>query len=195
MISAPPPDHLTPLPCLLSCMNLLLHHPLIISSSKGLHLGQDMLPLPPMHLCNLLSLRFCPPNPLFRTLMIFLQYHPSISSMTHPYASAPLPLIMLMLPPHPHDMPPMLPNHLQPYPYLIFSTAYHAHAPSVLSQYASNTTTPCPPSPLALTMLTLQQHPQHILLMHLPHVCPHPSLCFDTPGSSSLHLTMLTLLH
>ncbi|MBW0517347.1 hypothetical protein O181_057062 [Austropuccinia psidii MF-1] len=138
---------------------------------------------PPTHLCNHPSLCFHPPHPLFRTLMICLQYRPSISSLTHPYASAPLPLIMLMLPPHPHDMPPPLPHLLQPYPCLISSTAYHAHAPSALSQYASVTTIPCPPSPLALTMLTLRKHPPHIP----PTLPPH--------DSTSLRLTMLRLLH
>ncbi|MBW0512615.1 hypothetical protein O181_052330 [Austropuccinia psidii MF-1] len=34
MTSSLPPDHLTPLPCLLSCMNLLSHHLLIISVSS-----------------------------------------------------------------------------------------------------------------------------------------------------------------
>ncbi|MBW0491534.1 hypothetical protein O181_031249 [Austropuccinia psidii MF-1] len=40
MTPAPLSDHLTPLPCLISLMSWLLHHPLIISASS-----QYMLPL------------------------------------------------------------------------------------------------------------------------------------------------------
>ncbi|MBW0558182.1 hypothetical protein O181_097897 [Austropuccinia psidii MF-1] len=47
MTSAPLPDHLTPLPCLILHMNWVLHHPRIISSSS-----QDILPLLPPHLHN-----------------------------------------------------------------------------------------------------------------------------------------------
>ncbi|MBW0467059.1 hypothetical protein O181_006774 [Austropuccinia psidii MF-1] len=65
MTSVPLSDHLTPLPCLLSCMNWLLHHLLIISTRS-----QDMIPLLPPHLPNHPSLHFhtpaatpCPPSP------------------------------------------------------------------------------------------------------------------------------------
>ncbi|MBW0495324.1 hypothetical protein O181_035039 [Austropuccinia psidii MF-1] len=57
MTPSPLPDHLTPLPCLLSHMNWLLHHLLIISSSS-----QDMLPLLPLPLQNNPSLRFHTPT-------------------------------------------------------------------------------------------------------------------------------------
>ncbi|MBW0477710.1 hypothetical protein O181_017425 [Austropuccinia psidii MF-1] len=56
MSPAPLPDHLTPLPCLISLMNWLLHHLLIISASS-----QDMFPLLPLPLHNHPSLRFCTP--------------------------------------------------------------------------------------------------------------------------------------
>ncbi|MBW0478005.1 hypothetical protein O181_017720 [Austropuccinia psidii MF-1] len=94
------------------------------------------------------------PNPLCHTLIIFLQRRHGISSLTHPYASAP--------PPQPHDMPLMPPPLLMlPHHRLIFSTAYHAHTPSPLSQYASNYATPCLPSPILML-----PHPRKICLRH-----------------------------
>ncbi|MBW0540086.1 hypothetical protein O181_079801 [Austropuccinia psidii MF-1] len=57
MTSALPPDHLTPFQCLLSCMNRLLHHLLIIFSSI-----QDMLPLLPPHLHHNPSFHFHHPT-------------------------------------------------------------------------------------------------------------------------------------
>ncbi|MBW0554219.1 hypothetical protein O181_093934 [Austropuccinia psidii MF-1] len=63
-----------------------------------------------------------------------------------------------------------------PHHHLIFTTAYHAHAPTVLSQYASNASTPCPPS----TILMLPHHfhlpcPQDMPPTLPPHLCPtHP---------------------
>ncbi|MBW0473953.1 hypothetical protein O181_013668 [Austropuccinia psidii MF-1] len=82
MTSSPPPNDLTPLPCLVSCMNWLLHHCLILSnpqnayspaaalniwvcatptyphaSSPLLH-PQDMPPIVPPLLCAHPSLRF-----------------------------------------------------------------------------------------------------------------------------------------
>ncbi|MBW0470882.1 hypothetical protein O181_010597 [Austropuccinia psidii MF-1] len=50
---------------------------------------------------------------------------------------------MLMLPPRPHDMPPMLQHHVLPSPSLNFHTpsTYHAYAPTAPSRYASETGT------------------------------------------------------
>ncbi|MBW0463734.1 hypothetical protein O181_003449 [Austropuccinia psidii MF-1] len=56
MTPAPLPDHLTPLPCLISLMNWLLHHLLITFSSS-----HNILPLLPLPLHNHPSLRFCTP--------------------------------------------------------------------------------------------------------------------------------------
>ncbi|MBW0519523.1 hypothetical protein O181_059238 [Austropuccinia psidii MF-1] len=56
MTPAPLPDHMTPLPCLISLMNWLLHHLLIISARS-----QDMLPLLPLPLHNFPSLPFRTP--------------------------------------------------------------------------------------------------------------------------------------
>ncbi|MBW0531897.1 hypothetical protein O181_071612 [Austropuccinia psidii MF-1] len=123
------PDHLTPVPCLLSHMNWLLHHLLIISSSS-----QDMLPHLPLPLHNHPSLRFCTPAAptsfpsdastpyppslilmlphLHRTLTISLQICNCMSTLTHTYASAP--------PPRPHNFPPMLLRQIHPHPSLCF---------------------------------------------------------------------------
>ncbi|MBW0569710.1 hypothetical protein O181_109425 [Austropuccinia psidii MF-1] len=78
-ISTPPPAHLTPLPCLLSCMNWLLHPRLIFTKPQHAY-----MPTPPKDM---------PPWP------------PPISALTTPYASTPLLLKMLTLPQHPQYMP------------------------------------------------------------------------------------------
>ncbi|MBW0579820.1 hypothetical protein O181_119535 [Austropuccinia psidii MF-1] len=153
MTSTPQPNHLTSLPLLLPCMNWLWNHRLIISTSR-----QNMLPLLPLHLHDHPSLRF-------RT--------PTESS---------LPLTMLMLLQEPQDMPPTLPPHVHPHPSLCFCTptAYHPYFPAGPSRYASDATTPCPPSPILmilhppLTMLMLPQRPQDMPPMLPPHVHPHP---------------------
>ncbi|MBW0525463.1 hypothetical protein O181_065178 [Austropuccinia psidii MF-1] len=121
MTFSPPPDHITFLPCLLLRMNCLLHHPLIISAS-----GQDMLPLLPPHLILSATYHaYAPTEPsrydsnaatlpyassplpyLLRSLplscsphalMICLQRCNPMSTLTHPYTSAPPLLTMLML--------------------------------------------------------------------------------------------------
>ncbi|MBW0473513.1 hypothetical protein O181_013228 [Austropuccinia psidii MF-1] len=64
-------------------------------------------------------------------------------------------------------------------PFLILSKAYHAHAPAMQSQYASNCATTCPPSPI----LTLPQDPQDMPPMLPPNFHPNPSLRFHTPAA------------
>ncbi|MBW0594066.1 hypothetical protein O181_133781 [Austropuccinia psidii MF-1] len=71
MTSAPLPGHLTPLPCLLSCLNLLLHPCLIILT---------------------LSMLMCPHRSQDETLTL-----PPISNLTTPYAFTPPPLPSLRL--------------------------------------------------------------------------------------------------
>ncbi|MBW0539494.1 hypothetical protein O181_079209 [Austropuccinia psidii MF-1] len=66
MTSAPPPGHLTPLPCLLSRLNWLLHPRLILQT---------------------LSMLMCPHRPPDDTPRL-----PPISALTTPYAFTPLPL-------------------------------------------------------------------------------------------------------
>ncbi|MBW0481014.1 hypothetical protein O181_020729 [Austropuccinia psidii MF-1] len=66
-----------------------------------------------------------------------------------------------------------------PQPHLIFSTAYHAHAPATPSQYSSNATTACLPSP----MLTVPWDPQDMPLTLPSNFCPQPSLGFNTPAT------------
>ncbi|MBW0497099.1 hypothetical protein O181_036814 [Austropuccinia psidii MF-1] len=82
MTPSPLPDHLTPLPCLLSCMNWLLHHLLIISARS-----QNMLPLLPLPLQIT--------NPYASTPLLHPQDFPltlpPISALTDPHASTPLP--------------------------------------------------------------------------------------------------------
>ncbi|MBW0579097.1 hypothetical protein O181_118812 [Austropuccinia psidii MF-1] len=77
-----------------------------------------------------------------------------MSSLTHPYASAPLPLNILSLPQHPQDTHPMPAPHLPAQPSSCFHTSatYHAYA-------------------------------QDMPLMLPPHVSPHPSLRFRTPAA------------
>ncbi|MBW0460817.1 hypothetical protein O181_000532 [Austropuccinia psidii MF-1] len=151
-------------------MNWLPHHPLLISTSgKWLSLGQDMLPLPPTHLRNHPSLGF-------HTLMICLQPRHGISSLTHPYAFTP--------PPCPNYMPLMLPLMLS-HPHLIFSTAYYAHTPAALSQYSSDTATPCPPSPILMLL-----HPCRLPCLQRFHPMSAPTHPY---ASAPLLLTMLTL--
>ncbi|MBW0579688.1 hypothetical protein O181_119403 [Austropuccinia psidii MF-1] len=63
-ISTPPPAHLNPLPCLLSCMNWLLHPRLIFTNPQHAYMPtppQDMPPWPPPHLCPHHSLCFHTP--------------------------------------------------------------------------------------------------------------------------------------
>ncbi|MBW0548701.1 hypothetical protein O181_088416 [Austropuccinia psidii MF-1] len=114
------------------------------------------------------------------------RWHP-ISTLTHPEASAPLPLSILMLPMHSNDMPPTLPPHIQPYPSLCFchpassspqltmhTTPLRNHnippmlpphvrhhqcfPPTGPSRYVSNAATQFPPSPI----------------LTLPHTCCFP---------------------
>ncbi|MBW0506683.1 hypothetical protein O181_046398 [Austropuccinia psidii MF-1] len=178
------PDHLTPLPFLISLINWLLHHLLIISARR-----QDILPLLPLALHNHPSLCFCTPtapsdtatpylpSPIFtlwhpcHTLMISLQHCHHMSTLTHPYASAP--------PPCHHNFPPTLPPHVHPHPSLRLPC----------SRFTSDASTTCPPSPPQLTMLTLTHTPQGMGLTLLPL----PTL--SHPASSSPQVTMLTLPH
>ncbi|MBW0493641.1 hypothetical protein O181_033356 [Austropuccinia psidii MF-1] len=136
-----------------------------------------MLPLLPTHLCNHPSLCFRTsaithpyaseplPNPLCCALMICLQPCHGMSSLTHPYASAPLLC--------PHDIPMMLPPHLQPYPSL------HFHTPTSSSPH--------------LTMHTPQLCCHNMPPMLPPHVHPHPSSCFCTP--TTYHALKICLQH
>ncbi|MBW0474175.1 hypothetical protein O181_013890, partial [Austropuccinia psidii MF-1] len=59
---------------------------------------------------------------------------------------------MLTLPLHPHDMPPILPLHVRPHPYLPFCTPtpYHAYAPTGPLRYASNAGTSSLHSPIPM---------------------------------------------
>ncbi|MBW0481762.1 hypothetical protein O181_021477 [Austropuccinia psidii MF-1] len=133
MTSALPPDHLTPLPCLLLRMNWLPHQPLIISTR-----GQDILPHP--HLILSAAYHAYSPKVLSRydsdtatpassspqLTMLTLPLHPQYMPLTLPPYVRPHPslrfctppLTMLMLPKDPQGMPPMLPTHVYPHPSL-----------------------------------------------------------------------------
>ncbi|MBW0516113.1 hypothetical protein O181_055828 [Austropuccinia psidii MF-1] len=91
MTSSLPPDHLTPLPCLLSCMKWLLYHPLIISASR-----KDRLPLLSLPLHNHPFLHL-PCSCSRCTLMICLQHCHPMSSLTHAYALEPRSALMISL--------------------------------------------------------------------------------------------------
>ncbi|MBW0590008.1 hypothetical protein O181_129723 [Austropuccinia psidii MF-1] len=113
MTSSLLPDHLTPLPCLISRMNLLGHPFPILSSPFHSYAptapsryasdtSTQSFPSPlltPLHHCHLPSLLSC------RTLKICPGCCHPISTLTTPYASAPLPLTMLTQLPRPQDMP------------------------------------------------------------------------------------------
>ncbi|MBW0469577.1 hypothetical protein O181_009292 [Austropuccinia psidii MF-1] len=126
MTSSLPPDHLNSFACILSWMNWLPHHLLIISSSgKFLFLGQDMLPILLPHVCH---------NPLlcFRHPASYNAYAPAGFSrclFTSGTASLQSPLLML------------------PYHHLTLSAPYHTYAPAV-----PNPTTPCLTSPILMLL-------------------------------------------
>ncbi|MBW0483197.1 hypothetical protein O181_022912 [Austropuccinia psidii MF-1] len=101
MTSAPPPDHLTPLPCLLSSMNWLPHPHLILSDPSHAY-----VPAPPSRYASAVVPPYLPPHFLpslhsHGSLKIFLQCRHLISALTPPYASTPPLLNMLILPLHP----------------------------------------------------------------------------------------------
>ncbi|MBW0537320.1 hypothetical protein O181_077035 [Austropuccinia psidii MF-1] len=158
MTSTPPPEHLTPLPCLLLGINWLPHHPLIISAS-----GQDMLQLLPPHPHLILSAAYHASAPAAPS-----RYDPGTTT-----PCLPSPILMLL---HPQDMALKLAPHLWTNPSLRFGTrsAYHAYAPAAPSRYASDTSTPCPPSPI----LTLPQ-PCHLQCLHS---CRTLKICLQRSG-------------
>ncbi|MBW0495369.1 hypothetical protein O181_035084 [Austropuccinia psidii MF-1] len=161
MSSAPPPDHLTPFPCLLSCMTWLPQHlrlryastPSIthFCTSTTMHrtmhtllkASPDVLLSWEPHLGDQPYLFFFTPYHAYTTTVPYRYMY----DLIHPYASSPLPLTMLMLFQCPVDMhmtpPPLL---ALPGPHLILSAAYHAYAPTVPYRYVSDPGTPCPPS-------------------------------------------------
>ncbi|MBW0475670.1 hypothetical protein O181_015385 [Austropuccinia psidii MF-1] len=110
--------------------------------------------------------------------MISLQCGHPISTLTHPYSSAPPWLTVLTPQPHPHDSPLTQPPQVRPHPHCLRC-----------SQLPSDAATTCLPSPQQLTMLTLTHNPQGMGLT-LP---PVPTL--PHPASSSPQVTMLTLQH
>ncbi|MBW0494659.1 hypothetical protein O181_034374 [Austropuccinia psidii MF-1] len=61
--SAPPPGHLTPLPCLLSHLNWLLHPGLILSKAKHACAPTPPFRLPSLRSCSALKMRLqCLPH-------------------------------------------------------------------------------------------------------------------------------------
>ncbi|MBW0482445.1 hypothetical protein O181_022160 [Austropuccinia psidii MF-1] len=208
MASALLPKHLTPLPCLLSHINWLPHHPLIISTSR-----QNMLPLLPPHLCDHPSLCFHTPTPPYASaspphpfhslpcsrsphaFMICLQFCHPMSALTHPYTFQPPLLTILMLPQHHQDMSPTLPTHVPLTP-----AAYVAYAPAGPSRYSTNAATPCPPSPI-LTLLPPAAYnayalpgPSRYATNTATPFTPSPILTLP-PTLSSLPLTIHTILY
>ncbi|MBW0519093.1 hypothetical protein O181_058808 [Austropuccinia psidii MF-1] len=103
MTSTPPPENLTPLPCLLSHMNWLLNPFLIISNPQHAY-----APAPPSRYASAAA----PPYPPSPTLMLPHPFHLTSSSssctLIPPYSSStPLTIFTLML--FPQNMPPMPP--------------------------------------------------------------------------------------
>ncbi|MBW0511162.1 hypothetical protein O181_050877 [Austropuccinia psidii MF-1] len=88
-----------------------------------------------------------------------------ISTLTTPCTSTP-PLNMLMLPQDHQDMPPTLPPH----------ATYNPYAPAGPSRYASNTSTPCPPSSILILLhpCSLQSSSSHGALKICLQCRPQP---------------------
>ncbi|MBW0553503.1 hypothetical protein O181_093218 [Austropuccinia psidii MF-1] len=121
MTSAPPPDHLTPLPFLFSHMNWLCHtHPPLRFHSTSPYDFNAPSALSRYSFDTALSPPYTPPTQL--AILMLLQHPedvtltpPPISTLTTTDASTPL-LTILTLPQHPQDMPLTLPPHLWAHP-------------------------------------------------------------------------------
>ncbi|MBW0497013.1 hypothetical protein O181_036728 [Austropuccinia psidii MF-1] len=129
-----------------------------------------------------------------------------MSTLTHPYPSAP--------PPNPHDFLPTLPPHIQPHPCDLPSSCsfcalmiylQHCHYILTLTHPYSLAPPPCPhdfppmlpphidPHPSLqfhtpwLTVLTLQLHPHDSPLTQPPQVLPHPHClpCSQFPSDAA----------
>ncbi|MBW0551993.1 hypothetical protein O181_091708 [Austropuccinia psidii MF-1] len=211
MTSAPPPDHLTPFPFLLSCTNWLLQQLLVISASGQCFVcfTQDMLPIQQSQISNHPSIRFRMPAqssppltmPTLRQFPIDVSAlkilplphtHLILSAAYHAYApAAPYRYVSFPATPCPNSTILMLPH-----THLIPSAAYHAYAPTVPCRYAPPAT-PCPHStilmlPHACLILSAAYH-AYAPAAPCRYVSPQPSLRFHAPASFSLLLTMLTL--
>ncbi|MBW0466498.1 hypothetical protein O181_006213 [Austropuccinia psidii MF-1] len=116
MPSTPTADHLPPFPCLLSCMNWLLHFLLIISAAD--------------HVYNCSNIGFHPTtsaSPLYTILMLLYQ-HLIISATSDSWAPTP-PSHVLNLTTFPSH------RNLLPLNFLIISTVYHPYASAPLPHH------------------------------------------------------------
>ncbi|MBW0529118.1 hypothetical protein O181_068833 [Austropuccinia psidii MF-1] len=130
---------------------------------------------PPNHLCQPPKYASTPATAPLKSLILTLLHPHLILSATHhayapaapsrydsdtatPTSSSPQ-LTMLTLSPNPHDIPLTLPPHVFPHPSLHSRrpASYHAYAPTEPSRYASDSATPCLPSPILML-----QHPRHL---------------------------------
>ncbi|MBW0580104.1 hypothetical protein O181_119819 [Austropuccinia psidii MF-1] len=156
--SAPPPGDLTPLPCLLSCLNWLLHPRLILSDAWHAYMPA---PPPPM-----------PPSPPSRLLT---------PSTYHPYARGCLPymppmlltILTLSVPcQHASDARGVPSQHAS-------DTAYHTYAHIVPSQYASNAA--YHPHPCSALPTILQRCLASLCLQFPPNMPPTPHSHWPNP--------------